>query len=175
VIQEADKMNRMLDQLLQLAKIESGYLQPRKELISLAAFFDNIQQKWAPLLEENQVVLHLDIDKNTRVAADTNLLELIIGNLISNALKYSAGGGFIGCTWDNTQQILSIQDKGPGIPEENLPYIFDRFYRIDTSRNTRIPGSGLGLSIAKKLADLQHIHLTVQSREGEGTTFYLQF
>lgn len=175
VIQEADKMNRMLDQLLQLAKIESGYLQPRKEPISLAAFFENIQQKWAPLLEENQVVLHINIDKNARVATDTSLLELIIGNLISNALKYSTIGGFIGCTWDSHQRILSIKDKGPGIPEENLPYIFDRFYRIDTSRNTRIPGSGLGLSIAKKLADIQGIDLTVQSREGEGTTFYLQF
>lgn len=175
VIEEADRMNRLLDQILQLAKIESGYLQPHKERIDLPAFFENIQNKWSLLLIEKQVVLQISIPSDAAVISDINLLELIIGNLISNALKYGAAGGFIGCTWDPDTRTLSVEDKGPGIPAENLPYIFDRFYRIDSSRNTKIPGTGLGLSIAKKLADIQNIDLTVQSREGEGTTFSLRF
>ena len=103
------------------------------------------------------------------------LFELIISNLISNSLKYGQNGVQINCQWDDQQQTLIFSDNGPGIPANYLPFIFDRFYRADDSRNTRIPGAGLGLSIVKRMVDLQQMNITVSSTEGAGTSFRLSF
>jgi signal transduction histidine kinase len=77
--------------------------------------------------------------------------------------------------WDETSHTLSVKDDGIGIPEKDIPHIFNRFYRVDESRSSVVKGSGLGLSIVQKLATLQNITLQVASREGEGTTFSLRF
>ncbi len=175
VLQETDRMNKMLEQLLQLARIESGNVQPNTEQVDLHDFFTVFLGKWQPLLAEKQQRVDLKIPTGTKVRADANLLELIVGNLCSNALKYGRQDGSICISWDAHLHTLSFKDDGPGIPAEHLPYLFDRFYRTDASRNIKIPGTGLGLSIAQKLATLQSIELGVQSEEGHGATFSLHF
>jgi heavy metal sensor kinase len=175
VLQETDRMNKMLEQLLQLSRIEAGAIQPNKEPVDLQRFFDTFLEKWQPLLAEKQMTVALTISPQSIIVTDAGLLELIVGNLLSNALKYNENGGKIEIAWYQMIKSLVIKDNGPGIAAEHLPHIFDRFYRTDASRNAKIPGTGLGLSIVKKLADLQGIKLAVQSEEGHWTAFALQF
>jgi signal transduction histidine kinase len=175
VILETVKASQMLDQLLNLARIEAGQVQPVKEPVLLYPLMINLNKQWQSALNEKQINFSIEIPEPLNVIADSNLLELIISNLISNALKYTPQHGAIQCTWDANTHSLAIHDNGTGIPTAHLPYIFNPFYRADASRNSKIPGTGLGLSIAKKLADLQQIKLSVKSKEGEGTSFFMQF
>lgn len=175
VIQEVDRMHLLLDQLLQLARLESGSVAVRRESIELAPFLAALSRKWQPRLEEQQRQLALTVPAGVTVRADTSLLELIVGNLIDNALKYGRAHGTITCAWDASTHSLIVSDDGPGIPHEHLPYLFDRFYRTDSSRNSKVQGAGLGLSIVKKIADLLHVTILVDSSEGVGTTFSLKF
>lgn len=175
VLQETDRMNKLLEQLLQLSRIESGNVQPHFESIFLHRFVEAILDKWQPMLAEKNLQVDLSIDPATRVMADANLLEMIVGNLLSNALKYGSSGERLDVFWESSSSSLVFKDNGPGIPAAYMPHLFDRFSRSDASRNARIPGTGLGLSIAKKMADIQRIQLSVQSEEGQGSTFFLQF
>ena len=92
-----------------------------------------------------------------------------------NAIKYSNSKGTITVFWESNIRTLSFQDEGIGITKEELPNVFNRFYRTDESRSSTIKGNGLGLSIAKKLADIQNIELQVRSTPEKGSTFTLQF
>ncbi len=174
VLQETDRLNKLLEQLLQLSRLEAGNIQPNQEAIELNPFLHAYLEKWEVLLNGKNLHVKTEIPHNAVVLTDGSLLEIILGNLLSNAIKYGSENEAIRLSWDTNTRILAIADKGPGISPEYLPHLFDRFYRADASRNTKIPGTGLGLSIAKKMADLQGIRLTVQSEEGEGTTFSLQ-
>ncbi|NUO01905.1 MAG: HAMP domain-containing histidine kinase [Saprospiraceae bacterium] len=175
VLMETDRMNRILEQLLQLSRLESGSILPNKEPVDLKQFMFNFIEKWQPLLEEKRTAVDLNIPAGTILITDGGLLELIVGNLLSNALKYGSTGGRIELSWNAVSKTLTFADDGPGIAPEYLPYIFDRFYRTDASRNAKIPGTGLGLSIAKKLADVQGIHLQVECETGRGTRFLMGF
>jgi signal transduction histidine kinase len=175
VLGETDRMNKLLEQLLQLSRIETGNIKPNTEQIELRRFCTSFLEKWEPLIAEKPLTVEMTIPNETTVLADSNLLEVILGNLLSNSLKYGSDGTILSISWNEPTATLAFADSGQGIPPEHLPHIFDRFYRIDASRNTKIPGTGLGLSIAKKMADLQGIRLSVQSETGRGTTFFMQF
>ena len=105
------------------------------------------------------------------------MLDMICENILSNAIKYSPTGSSIAITVQRNADtiVCSITDQGIGIPAEKLHAIFERFYRVDESRNSGTGGFGLGLSIVKKLADLQHIKVGVTSENNLGTTFSLTF
>jgi signal transduction histidine kinase len=174
VLRETDRMNKLLEQLLQLSRIETGHIKPNTEQIELQPFCTSFLKKWETLLAEKQLHLELVIPPKTTILADASLLEVILGNLLSNTLKYGSKGSTLSISWNEATHTLAFADNGRGISTEHLPHIFDRFYRADASRNTKIPGTGLGLSISKKMADLQGIQLTVQSEAGRGTTFFMQ-
>ncbi len=106
---------------------------------------------------------------------DKFFLELMIDNLVNNAIKYGKQNGHVLLNWNTNSQTLLIEDNGIGISQKHLPFIFNRFYQADESRSSVIKGSGLGLSIVQKLAALQNITLNVTSQEGVGTTFSLHF
>jgi two-component system heavy metal sensor histidine kinase CusS len=128
-------------------------------------------------LEANskKIEIYFEIEENASILGDKLFLELIVNNLVSNAIKYGQENGAIHIVWDSTLKTLSVTDDGIGISPKHLPNIFDRYYRTEESRSTSIKGNGLGLSIVKKLADLQKITLSVQSTLGEGSSFTLQF
>ena len=93
--------------------------------------------------------------------------------MITNAIKYGVKDGYCRVKWDSQNLSLLVEDNGIGINSEDLPYIFDHFYRIDSSRSSTIKGKGLGLSIVKKLTDLAKIQITVTSEPFQGTQFTL--
>lgn len=175
VIGEVDRLNAMLDQLLQLARLESGNTHAKRTPVDLSAIFNTLSAEWQPRLLEKNIHLRLNIPSGTTLYTDSGLLNIILENLIGNALKYVHPDGGIHCTWHLENQSLTIEDNGPGIPSEHLPHLFDRFYRADASRSSAIPGAGLGLAIAQKVAKVLGIKLSVSSTEGVGTTITLHF
>jgi two-component system heavy metal sensor histidine kinase CusS len=175
VIGEVDRLNGMLDQLLQLARLESGVIPVNRTPVGLAALLGALADKWQHGLREKNASLHLRVTPEAIVHTDAALLHIILDNLVSNAIKYGHAGGRIDCIWQAGNNTLVIRDNGPGISAEHMPHVFNRFYRADDSRSTTVQGAGLGLSIAKKLADLLHIRLTVSSSADEGAAFTLVF
>ena len=175
IIQQVDRLNNLLEQLLQLARIESGAVAAKKETLFLSSMVHTLHVKWHEALAEREMELHVDVAKEASITADKLFIELILDNLVSNAIKYGKEYGNIFIRWNEDLKILSVKDDGIGILAQNLPNLFDRFYRADESRSSVIKGNGLGLSIVKKLCDLQGIKIVVESQPKEGSTFTLHF
>lgn len=175
VIHQVDRLDALLDQLLQLARIESGATAAHLETISLDTLITTLVDNWKKTALDSQISIDVSVAPIAMVQSDKLFLEIMLDNLVSNAIKYGKPQGKVNISWQPTTRSLHIQDDGPGIPSEHLPHIFDRFYRVDASRSSAIKGIGIGLSIVKKLADLQHISLMVESQEDAGTTFTLVF
>jgi signal transduction histidine kinase len=143
--------------------------------VGLCQLLYAIKERWVARMNERSNSLLIIISDNVIVHADHGFLEIMLENLISNAVKYGHDGQQIVCSWNSEEKKISITDNGPGIPQEHLPFLFNRFYRTDASRNSQIQGNGLGLSIVRMLADLQQITISVNSEPGQGTTFTLHF
>jgi len=172
VINQTERLNQLLDQLLQLARLESGSV--KKEVVYLDKLVTETIAKCDKQIAEKAVQLKIAIPESAAVFADPFFLSMMINNLFSNALKYGDTNGKIVFVWQEKSRIFSISNSGPAIAKEQLPFLFNRFYRTDDSRSSQIAGSGLGLAIVKKLSDLQHIVITVSSVPGS-TSFSLQF
>lgn len=175
VISQVDRLNSLLDQLLQLARIESDLHVTKKITISLFGIISGLEEKWKQEAINKNITLHISVPKTAEVIGDKLYLELILDNLVSNAMKYGKDHGTVFISWNSALNALSIKDDGIGISAKDVPNIFNRFYRADESRSTFIKGNGLGLSIVKKLTDLQNITLSVKSDLGKESTFTLQF
>ena len=175
IIEMVDRLDVLLEQLLHLARIDSGKTMARVESIHLLPVVSTIQQKWETHAVYKNISFYTKISPDAKVSGDKFFFELMLDNLVNNAIKYGIHSGNVWLSWDETSHTLSVKDDGIGIPEKDVPHIFNRFYRVDESRSSVTKGSGLGLSIVQKLAGLQNIILQVTSREGEGTTFSLHF
>jgi two-component system heavy metal sensor histidine kinase CusS len=175
VLVQTDRLSLLFDQLLQLARLESTTLFTQKTPVLLDALIDKISQRYGSLIQKNKLTFNNQLPQNCIVKADEVMLERILDNLISNAIKYNIPKGSILCIWDNATNSLIIKDNGIGIPKDQLPFLFNRFYRADNSRSSVVSGNGLGLSIVRRLCDIQNILITVDSAVGESTTFTLQF
>lgn len=175
VISQVDRLNVLLDQLLQLARIESSNVIVNRESIDLSTIISRSIEKWKKMATAKAINVNLEFSGDATVTADKLFLELILDNLLTNAIKYGKENGSVYLIWNKVLKTLSVKDDGIGISPEELPNIFNRFYRADESRSSAVKGNGLGLSIAKKLADLQFIALSAESQPGIGSTFTLQF
>lgn len=175
VLVQTNRLSQLHDQLLQLARLESSVLVAKKEQIYLAETVEKTIKNHKEHSNSNAIQIQNSIPTATIVWSDNLLLEMILDNLISNAIKYNKTRGNIFINWDQPKRTLSITDEGIGIDSDQLPFLFNRFFRADDSRSSKIPGNGLGLSIAKRLCDTQNIQLSVSSIKSKGTTFLLQF
>ena len=175
VIAQVDRLDILLDQLLQLARLESGTNVAKKESIHLSQITSALYEKWVQNAATKKISIQIHISEDAAVTGDKLYLELILDNLITNAIKYGKEKGNVIISWNDVSKILLIKDDGIGISAEDLPNIFNRFYRADESRTSSVKGNGLGLSIVKKLAGLQHITMKAESIPGLGSTFFLQF
>lgn len=175
-LSELNRMARLIDQLLLLARCESQSVRPNIVTMELAEVVDAVVSRLAPLADARSISLSVSQGCG-KVSADPAMLEIMFENILSNSIKYSADGSSveIGCDTQGGHPVCIIEDHGIGIPEAKLQSIFERFYRVDESRSSSTGGSGLGLSIVRRLADLQQIGIEVCSRQSIGTTFRLIF
>ncbi|KAA0272655.1 MAG: sensor histidine kinase N-terminal domain-containing protein [Anaerolineales bacterium] len=173
--QEAGRLNRLVSGLLMLAQAESGKLPLNFSRVELDLLLTEVFTE-TRVLAGNKVRLHLNQIDEAVVNGDRDRLKQVILNLVANAIQYTPHGGeiFLSLSRIGEQARLIVRDTGPGIPAEDLPYIFDRFYRAEKSRTrSKAGGFGLGLSITKWIVEQHGGQIKVESKEGDGTTFVI--
>jgi signal transduction histidine kinase len=177
IVRRAEDLSHLVDEMLDLSKIEADKIEVTPEPIELAASVRDIINQLKLMADEKKLYLTLDIEENIPlVRADSYRLRQIITNLVSNALKFTEQGGVtIRCTHLHDLNIvrIAVQDTGIGISPAALGIIFEAFRQADGSTTRRFGGTGLGLTIAKKLVELQGGEISVESIMGQGSTFSL--
>ena len=176
-LDETNRMMRMVTDLLHLSRIDNATTHLDVELINFTAFITFILNRFDKMRgpdEEKKYELVRDYPiTSVWIEIDTDKMTQVIDNILNNAIKYSPDGGKITVTMKTTddQMILSISDQGLGIPKQDLPRIFDRFYRVDRARSRAQGGTGLGLAIAKEIIKQHNGFIWAKSIYGKGSTF----
>lgn len=176
-LDETNRMMRMVTDLLHLSRIDNATSHLDVELINFTAFITFILNRFDKIRAQDQekkyeLVRDYPIT-SVWIEIDTDKMTQVIDNILNNAIKYSPDGGKITVSMKTTddQMILSISDQGLGIPKEDLPNIFDRFYRVDKARSRAQGGTGLGLAIAKEIIKQHNGFIWAKSEYGKGSTF----
>jgi two-component system, OmpR family, sensor histidine kinase ArlS len=171
--EESGRVSRLLNELFDLAKLDQNTFSIHKEKVDLCGFLQSVYDKVLPAFRNKEINLKLVCHKNYSIDLDPARIEQVILNLLDNSLKYSKNGTttYIRVTEENGTIQITIKDQGIGIPQEDVPYIFDRLYRVDKSRSRATGGFGLGLAIVKQLVEAHGGTITVESQVGRGTCF----
>lgn len=170
-----ERLGKLVGDLIELAKLEANEISLQSEPFSIGELIQDTAQKFELRAEQKQVRLELEFpERLPYVAADIGLIERVLENLIGNALTHTPAGGAVrmGVTAAGDEATVHVADTGIGIARENLPHIFDRFYRVKNVDWDRGAHAGLGLAITKSILDLHHSRLTVDSTLGVGTAFH---
>ncbi|OIO06037.1 MAG: hypothetical protein AUJ52_12805 [Elusimicrobia bacterium CG1_02_63_36] len=172
----ADGLTRLVEDLLELASIESGKRGLRRERVALRAFADEIWQSIRPIAEKRGVSLVNEAAGELAVWFDKGALHQVLQNLLANAVKYNRRNGTVtlrAVREDGGARLrVSVEDTGIGVPRADLPRVFERFYRVDKARSRELGGTGLGLSIVKHLVESHGGKVGAESSEGKGSTFH---
>ncbi len=175
LLEAVGKMDRLISELFELSKLDADQIQPYIEPFAVDELIQDIVHSYEIVSEDKEITIFFEQPSraNVIVAADIQLIDKVIHNLIDNAFKYSDVGGVISIRIQALVGHVEIQvaDNGIGIPEEDLPYIFDRYYKSSHQQHMDRQGTGLGLAIVKKILQLHHSHISVSSTPGEGTVF----
>lgn len=170
---EIERLARLADQLLVLARADAGVLQPSRIGLDVADFLEEIVARWRPLVAEHGLQIDTDLPDAGHIEADAELLRRVVDNLLDNAVKHTPAGGRIdiqagrhGGLWG-----LSVSDTGPGIPGELRESLFERFSRPDLVRGRETGGAGLGLALSLAIVEAHGGRIQVESRPGEGARF----
>ncbi|UII55934.1 cell wall metabolism sensor histidine kinase WalK [Cytobacillus spongiae] len=171
---ETERMIRLVNDLLQLSKMDSKDYRLTKEWINFIEFYHRIIDRFEFTKQQSVVFERSLPDETIFVEMDEDKLTQVLDNIISNALKYSPEGGKIKFLVDIQEQqiVVSVSDQGVGIPKDNLDKIFDRFYRVDKARTRKLGGTGLGLAIAKEMVEAHGGEIWAKSKEGKGTQVF---
>ena len=171
---ETERMIRLVNDLLQLSKMDSNEYELNFEFVEFNKFFERIIDRFEMSKSQHVEFIRLLPETSYFVEIDTDKLTQVIDNIISNALKYSPDGGNIrfGFTVHDNMLKVMISDDGMGIPKENVGRIFDRFYRVDRARARSMGGTGLGLAIAREMIEAHGGKIWAESEEGVGTTVF---
>ncbi len=174
--EQADRLNQLILDLLSLARLESGHEVFHHGPLAVSAVVETCIETHVGRAEGKELDLKLDlgpVDESILVVADEEAVHQILDNLIDNAIKYTPAGGWVHVICQTTEAavVVAVADSGIGIPRDDLPRVFERFYRVDKARSREMGGTGLGLSIVKHLIQSIGGEITVDSRLGEGTRF----
>ena len=172
--EESKLLHKLIEDLQDLAKAEAGELQLDVKSVSLNDLINQTVDSVRHKLEEKNLSLSVDgLSENGVIRVDVRRVCQVLRNLLENAVRYSYDGGQITISAETEQdkQVVKVSDNGMGILKDDLPYVFERFYRADKSRSRSTGGSGLGLTISKQIIEAHGGEITVDSQEGEGTTF----
>jgi heavy metal sensor kinase len=174
VVTLSERMSHLLDALLALARGDDAMPVRTVGRVELRALVRSVCSEMRPMFASKGVDLALDASEGLPVVrGDAEGLERLLTSLVENALKYTAAGGrvTIRVESEGSEQVVEVSDTGCGIPAESLPHIFERFYRVDLSRDRRSGGHGLGLAIAQQIARFHDTEIEVRSTLGKGSCF----
>ena len=171
---EVDRMSAIVDDLLELSRIESGQSELRREIVSLAAIAMGVRSTLEPRSSSSGIEVEVSADADWPVLGDEGKLRQVVSNLVDNALKFTPQGGrieiSIGANETGDAVRVEVRDNGDGISPEHLPHLFERFYKADRSRHGK--GTGLGLAIVKHIVESHGGEIGVESELGAGSTVW---
>lgn len=175
--EEAQRLERMVEDLRILTRADAGELTLTRQYISPLGLLDQVATAYHPITQKKNITL--DVETPTKlpvILVDIDRMKQVLGNLINNAIHYTPTDGHISllATQSQTGMEFRVQDSGPGIEPDDLPHVFDRFYRTDKSRQRDSGGSGLGLAIAKSLVENHGGKIWAESKLGGGSTFVIR-
>lgn len=165
---QVDRLHELVESLQTYSRLRGKSIKPKLKSIALRKLVQKIAGQFEPQLTDKKIELQLNINSKLSIQADEDLLTQVLTNLLENALRYSQGDK-ITISADESQ--IKFEDNGVGIPKEHLPYIFERFYRVEKSRNRNTGGLGLGLAIVKEIVEAHGWKISAQS--DKGTTFLI--
>lgn len=174
IYEESLRMGRLVNELLDLARMETSNLQLMLEEVEIISFTERVTRKFQALAKEQKINLTLEKeDGKVYLSIDSDRIEQVLTNLIDNALRHTDKGGdvIVRVMTMDTGVKFEVQDSGSGIPEEDLPFVFERFYKADKARTRGRSGTGLGLAIAKNIVESHGGQIYVHSILNKGTTF----
>ncbi|KRF55389.1 histidine kinase [Bacillus sp. Soil768D1] len=175
--EESKRLNSLLDELFNIARMDVNTFTISKETVPLSSFLQSVYEKVLPAFTNKNIQLNLECKDNLFMDIDPSRFEQVLLNLLDNALKYS--NEYTVTTIKATESIgsisISIIDQGVGIPRADIPHVFDRLYRVEKSRARATGGFGLGLSIVKQLVEVQGGTISVKSSIEQGTCFTIIF
>ncbi len=172
--EESLRMGRLVNELLDLARIQAGHITLNKEETYIEPFLQRVTNKFQGLAKEKNIFLSaITNSSHTLALIDEDRIEQVLTNLIDNALRHTPENGVVKVVHEQKEKVhlIRVEDSGAGIPEEDLPFVFERFYKADKARTRGRSGTGLGLSIAKNIVQAHNGTIKVQSRLGHGTVF----
>lgn len=174
ILDESLRMGRLVNELLDIARMEAGHIQLYRESVLVEEFLSRVIRKFHGLAKEQKIHLisNINIDVES-IQFDSDRIEQVLTNLIDNAIRHTEIDGTVKIIAKTTNQELKVDvcDSGSGIPKEDLPFVFERFYKADKARTRGRSGTGLGLAIVKNIVEAHNGRVSVHSNVGEGTTF----
>ncbi|WP_407406392.1 sensor histidine kinase [Peribacillus sp.] len=171
ISRETQRLQKLLRDLMNLAKLDSEQSGLHSTPIAFAQFIEEVLVKYEPIMKERQIRLEVELDPDPIIMGDEGRVEQVLHNILDNAITYTETGGtiYLTLTQQKEECELIIGDTGRGIPALDLPHVMERFYRVNKARSRFDGGSGLGLSIVKKLVEQQKGKITIESEEQIGT------
>ena len=172
-IERVNYMEQLIEDLITLSMLESVNFPVKIVEIKLKPFVERVVHDLSEFAEKKEVKIEIEIPEEALIKADEKIFHAIMKNLIDNAIKYNREGGNVVVGFrDLTREVeIYVCDTGPGIPKSHIPFIFERFYRVERSRSRKLGGTGLGLSIVKLAIERLRGKVEVESEEGKGTCF----
>lgn len=179
IIDESDRLTGLVNDILNTSKISSGLNELNKKVFNLTELIYGVINKFSYLQEEQGYTLMVDVDPNAYTEGDEEKLYQVVYNLVSNAINYTGSDKTVYVSLKFVPQKnainFSVRDTGKGITQEELAHIWDRYYRSKDSHTRPVKGTGLGLNIVKIITESHRFNYGVSSKEGEGSTFYVDF
>ncbi|WP_345239094.1 ATP-binding protein [Pontibacillus salipaludis] len=176
IYDESLRIGRLVNELLDLARMEAGHIQLNREFVNIHEYIERIVKKFSGLANEKNISIHVEVDDDLKqVYLDYDRIEQVLTNLLDNAIRHTEQEKQVFVKVIEEEDVqFSIHDQGIGIADEDLPFVFERFYKADKSRKRSEggkSGTGLGLAIAKNIVEAHKGSISVHSKQGEGTTF----
>ena len=173
---EAERLNRMSSKLLSLSRVES-LDEVEHEIVNILPTTQRVLRMLTSIAMKNNVTIETNYIQDSPILIPEDDLYQIIFNLVENGIKYNRTGGKLTISLDRQEDMarLSVADTGVGIPDDAIPHLFERFFRVDKARSRKSGGSGLGLSIVKSMVEKNYGNISVTSVHGEGSVFTVQF
>lgn len=177
IIDESNRLSNMVHEILEFSQLQAGYKQLELQVFNISETLNRVSAKFEVLANKAGIVLNTNDNKDIYTIGDEPKIEQVLYNLLYNALNHTSKGGqiFLELRLKSDRARVIVRDKGKGIAENDLPYVWDRFYKADKSGNMNNSGTGLGLAISKYILDAHGYSYGVDSKIGHGSEFWFEF